>query len=185
MFRGLDVVQGGPGTHATGPGPGQRYEGAPTDASYADRPAVPVTMAPARNNEAHEAKEWGWTQVPAVVPLSRKVFRKWLTQVNAAHYEEDATLCFMELLTNSIRIASPDGLTETKWLLFEDKLRIEVKDYSADAPWVTDPGPEAERGRGLILVHLLADKWGYDHCTFLDGVGGFTPGKWVWFELHK
>ncbi len=141
-------------------------------------------MAPERNNEAAEVKEWGWTQHPGCVPLSRKVFRKWLTKVNADHYEEDATLCFMELLTNAIRIPSPSGLTETKWLLYEDKLRIEVKDYSDEAPWASNPGPDSENGRGLILVHLLADKWGYDHCTFI-GEDGFVPGKWVWFELHK
>ncbi|WP_432129793.1 ATP-binding protein [Streptomyces tendae] len=158
--------------------------GAQTDAAYAERAGVPVTMAPERNNEAAEVKEWGWTQHPGCVPLSRKVFRKWLTKVNADHYEEDATLCFMELLTNAIRIPSPSGLTETKWLLYEDKLRIEVKDYSDEAPWASNPGPDSENGRGLILVHLLADKWGYDHCTFI-GEDGFVPGKWVWFELHK
>ncbi|MFD0001984.1 ATP-binding protein [Streptomyces sp. NPDC127178] len=142
-------------------------------------------MAPSRNNEASETKDWGWNQVPACVPLSRKVFRKWLTKVNADHYEEDATLCFMELLTNAIRIPSPSGLTDTRWLLFDDKLRVEVKDYSPRAPFVGPSNNEAESGRGLILVNLLADKWGYDHCSFLDGKGGYLPGKIVWFELHK
>ncbi|MFD8618280.1 ATP-binding protein [Streptomyces sp. NPDC059513] len=130
-------------------------------------------------------KEWGWTQVPGSVPLSRKVFRKWLSKLGASHFEEDATLCFMELLTNALRIPSPNGETETRWILSEDKLRVEVKDWSDVAPWPRNPGPDSENGRGLILVHLLADKWGYDHCTFFDGKGTFVPGKYVWFELHK
>lgn len=144
-----------------------------------------MTEAPARNNATPEVKAWGWTQTPSVVPLSRKVFRKWLARVNANHYEEDATLCFMELLTNAIRIPSPDKLTDTRWILYEDRLRVEVRDYSPDAPYLSPSDSESESGRGLILVHLLADKWGYDHCSFLDGNGGYLPGKTVWFELHK
>ncbi|MFC9001115.1 ATP-binding protein [Streptomyces rochei] len=149
-------------------------------------------MAPTRNNgdqghaEPVEVKAWGWSQKPACVPLSRKVFRKWLAKVNASHYEEDATLCFMELLTNAIRIESPTGLTETRWILYEDKLKVEVHDFSPTAPYLSYADDDAERGRGLILVHLLADKWGYDHTTFLHPDGkGHVPGKIVWFELHK
>ncbi|MFF7496304.1 ATP-binding protein [Streptomyces rubiginosohelvolus] len=139
-----------------------------------------------RNNETPEIKAWGWTQVPAVVPLSRRVFRKWLAKHNANHYEEDATLCFMELLTNAIRIESPTGLTETRWMLYEDKLKVEVHDFSPTAPYLSYADEDSERGRGLILVHLLADKWGYDHTTFLHPHGkGYVPGKIVWFELHK
>lgn len=145
-----------------------------------------MTEAPARNNEAPEVKAWGWTQVPASVPLSRKVFRKWLARVNASHYEEDATLCFMELLTNAIRIESPTGLTETRWLLYADKLRVEVQDFSPTAPYLSYVDETKENGRGLILVHLLADDWGYTHQSFLHPEGkGFVPGKTVWFELHK
>ncbi|MZE50116.1 ATP-binding protein [Streptomyces sp. SID5770] len=123
-------------------------------------------------------------QTAAVVPLSRKLFRKWLSKLDADHYEEDATLCFMELLTNAIRIDSPDGMTETRWILSDTKLRVEVKDFSEDAPWMRNPGLDGENGRGLILVHLLADNWGYEHCAFMNE-SGVTPGKWVWFELHK
>lgn len=166
--------------------------GAQTRAAYDGRAGVPVTMAPTRNNgdqeqgEPTEVKDWGWSQQPACVPLSRKVFRKWLARVNATHFEEDATLCFMELLTNAIRIPSPTGLTDTRWMLYEDKLRVEVKDWSPDAPYLSPQDDEAESGRGLILVHLLADKWGYDHSSFLHPKGkGYVPGKTVWFELHK
>lgn len=130
-------------------------------------------------------QQWGWSQQPGCVPLSRKVFHKWLSKHHADHYEEDATLCFVELLTNAIRIPSPSGLTDTTWALYPDKLRVEVRDYSSEAPYLSPVNLDAENGRGLLLVHLLADKWGYDHTTFLDGKGGYVPGKVVWFELHK
>ncbi|MFF0808839.1 ATP-binding protein [Streptomyces albogriseolus] len=128
---------------------------------------------------------WGWSQQPGCIPLSRKLLRKWLAKVNADHYEENAVLCFTEVLTNAIRIPSPSGLTDTKWILCPDRLRIEVRDYSTEAPYVSPTDLDAESGRGLLLVHLLADKWGYDHCRFLDGKGGYVPGKTVWFELYQ
>jgi len=145
-----------------------------------------MTEPQTRNNEASVVKAWGWSQRPGVVPLSRKVFRKWLAKNEVEHYEENATLCFMELLTNAIRIPSPTGLTETRWMLYEDKLRVEVQDFSPTAPYLSYVDEESETGRGLILVHLLADKWGYDHCSHLHPYGeGYVPGKVVWFEIHR
>lgn len=190
--KGVGCCRGGPATERPATGPTSTLMGAQTRAAYDGRAGVPVTMAPTRNNgdqeqgEPQEAKVWGWAQQPGCVPLSRKVFRKWLARVNASHWEEDATLCFMELLTNAIRIPSPTGLTNTKWLLYEDKLRVEVSDYSPNAPYLSYVDEDSESGRGLILVHLLADKWGYEHTTFLGEHGeGWIPGKVVWFELHK
>ncbi|MFG2634947.1 ATP-binding protein [Streptomyces sp. NPDC048362] len=144
-----------------------------------------MTEAPSRNNEAPEVKVWGWSQVTGSVPLARHILSKWLARNDAKHYEESAVLCFSELLTNAIRIPSPDGLTNTTWTLYPKKLRVEVRDYSAEAPYLVKPDPDSESGRGLVLVHLLADDWGYETTTFLDGKGGLVPGKRVWFELHK
>ncbi|TKT03426.1 ATP-binding protein [Streptomyces lasalocidi] len=137
-------------------------------------------------DEVAEVKCWGWSQQPGCVPLSRKILLKWLASHDASNYGEDAALCFDELLANAIRIPSPTGLTETKWLLYEDRLRVEVNDWSPSAPFISRPKADSESGRGLILVHLLADAWGYVHTTFLHPEGeGFMPGKTVWFELYK
>lgn len=56
----------------------------------------------------------------------------------------------------------------------EDTLRIEVSDARADRRlrYVTDP--DAEGGRGLILVTLLSRAW---------GVTERTVGKTVWAEI--
>ncbi|MFI9490500.1 ATP-binding protein [Streptomyces halstedii] len=132
-----------------------------------------------------EVKTWSWTQNPGSIPLSRVMFRKWLASIEATRFEEDATLCFSELLTNAIRIPSPDALTQTVWLLYDDRLKVEVWDYSTEAPYVAVRDPECESGKGLLLVHLLADRWGYDHTTLFDGNSGTAPGKRVWFELNN
>ncbi len=55
-------------------------------------------------------------------------------------------------------------------------LRIEVTDTRGDEmPVPQVPDPEAESGRGLLLVEALADRWGVTEGRF--------PRKTVWAEL--
>ncbi|MFF1299037.1 MULTISPECIES: ATP-binding protein [unclassified Streptomyces] len=56
-------------------------------------------------------------------------------------------------------------------------LRIEVTDTRSDRlPQLQDPAPDAESGRGLVLVDALADRWGT--------APGPYPRKTVWAELE-
>ncbi|MFJ7771835.1 ATP-binding protein [Streptomyces sp. NPDC097107] len=56
-------------------------------------------------------------------------------------------------------------------------LRIEVTDTRAERlPDVRTPAPDAESGRGLLLVEALADRWGVTEGRF--------PRKTVWAELR-
>ncbi len=55
-------------------------------------------------------------------------------------------------------------------------LRIEVTDARGDdLPRRRAPAPDAESGRGLLLVEALADRWGVQP--------GPVPRKTVWAEL--
>ena len=55
-------------------------------------------------------------------------------------------------------------------------LRIEVTDTRGDRrPHAELPPPDAESGRGLLLVEALADRWGV--------MEGPAPRKTVWAEL--
>jgi hypothetical protein len=137
------------------------------------------------DTEKPDIKEWRWSCVKGSAPLSRKILRKWLAGRDASDYEEDASLLFMELLSNAFRYCPPDRLIPTRWMLYEDRLRIEVDDASTEEPVVTVLDDEAESGRGLILVSLLAGKWGSNHRVFNDGHGNYLHGKTVWFELYK
>ncbi|MFF5143284.1 ATP-binding protein [Streptomyces sp. NPDC013157] len=57
-----------------------------------------------------------------------------------------------------------------------DTLRIEVTDTRGDRlPHARPLTPEAESGRGLVLVEALADKWGV--------APGLSPRKTVWAEI--
>ncbi|WSQ09949.1 ATP-binding protein [Streptomyces sp. NBC_01231] len=56
-------------------------------------------------------------------------------------------------------------------------LRIEVTDTCGDLlPCPQGPAPDAESGRGLVLVEALADRWGVAQ--------GPHPRKTVWAELN-
>ncbi|MCP9992070.1 ATP-binding protein [Streptomyces albogriseolus] len=56
-------------------------------------------------------------------------------------------------------------------------LRIEVTDTRGERlPDPQPPSPDAESGRGLLLVEALADRWGVSEDRF--------PRKTVWAELR-
>ncbi|MEV5874187.1 ATP-binding protein [Streptomyces sp. NPDC052101] len=58
-----------------------------------------------------------------------------------------------------------------------DTLRIEVADTRGDHhPEPALPDPDADSGRGLLLVEALADKWGV--------APGLPPRKTVWAEVR-
>jgi anti-sigma regulatory factor (Ser/Thr protein kinase) len=54
-------------------------------------------------------------------------------------------------------------------------VRVEVRDASRSLPCLISAGSDAESGRGLVLVDMLADRWGVDLLP---------RGKSVWFELR-
>ncbi|MGX1560582.1 ATP-binding protein [Streptomyces sp. NPDC055506] len=57
-----------------------------------------------------------------------------------------------------------------------ETLRIEVTDTRGDdLPRHRPPAPDAESGRGLLLVEALADRWGVER--------GPAPRKTAWAEL--
>ncbi|MFJ9565630.1 ATP-binding protein [Streptomyces fuscichromogenes] len=82
-----------------------------------------------------------------------------------------------ELAANAVthgRVPGRDFEVRLLRLDAENTLRIEVSDARGDRPlrFLTDP--EADGGRGLVLVSLLARTW---------GVAERAVGKTVWAEL--
>jgi anti-sigma regulatory factor (Ser/Thr protein kinase) len=103
---------------------------------------------------------------------------------------EDVTLLVSELVTNAV-VASTGtdgrpkytevngGLPVIHLRLWSDRTRIviEVWDQSPQVPEVKKPEPDAENGRGLLLVESLSERWGWDY------VPGWS-GKVVWAEIN-
>ena len=83
----------------------------------------------------------------------------------------DAVLLTSELVSNAVLHARTPFEVEVTGA---ETVRVVVRDGSPDPPEVANPGPDETGGRGLLLVHSLATRWGYE----------VTPtGKSVWFEL--
>jgi serine phosphatase RsbU (regulator of sigma subunit)/anti-sigma regulatory factor (Ser/Thr protein kinase) len=84
---------------------------------------------------------------------------------------DNSELLVSELVTNAIRYAN--GEIMLRLILEPDSLTVEVHDSSPALPRVLQADKDAENGRGLHVVSLMASKW---------GVRRTAGGKVVWCE---
>ena len=91
---------------------------------------------------------------------------------------DEAALLVSELATNALEHTSTGDGGQFQVTICRDatSVLIGVRDNgSAKTPEPGPLDPESETGRGLGLVELIADSWGY--C-------GGQHGRTVWFELQ-
>ena len=82
-----------------------------------------------------------------------------------------AVLCTSELATNAL--LHGDGPISLV-LDLTDRARVAVGDRNERPPVRISAEPDDDIGRGLMLVTLFADDWGYERAD---------DGKTVWFEI--
>jgi hypothetical protein len=87
--------------------------------------------------------------------------------------ESIAVLLTSELVTNAVRHEKGDIITLVITCAY-GQLHVDVHDTSYTLPEPVDGPPDAETGRGLILVASLSSSWGYY---------GTATGKAVYFTL--
>ncbi|MEU5609299.1 ATP-binding protein [Streptomyces sparsogenes] len=96
---------------------------------------------------------------------------------------ETTTLIASELAANAVRHGRVPGRDFHVRLIAPPAnpgqvIRIEVSDTRAEKlPTLTTAAPDAETGRGLYLVSLLAERWAVGPRP------GGAPGKTVWAEV--
>ncbi|MFJ7204733.1 ATP-binding protein [Streptomyces sp. NPDC098789] len=106
---------------------------------------------------------------------AREFTRVTLHAWGVTHRRDEMLLCVSELATNALLHGVPAGRGyRLRVLRCGGSVRFEVHDSGGGRPCVADRDPEAEGGRGLLLVAALADRW---------GVGVRVPGKVVWCEF--
>ncbi|MCJ1679214.1 ATP-binding protein [Streptomyces sp. APSN-46.1] len=111
------------------------------------------------------------------VPAAREFTGVTLDAWGVTSRRDDVLLCVSELATNAVLHGVPPGRGyRLRLLRFEDVVRVEVHDSGDGRPRVADRDVAAERGRGLLLVTAVADRW---------GVGPRSPGKIVWCEFTQ
>jgi Histidine kinase-like ATPase domain len=111
--------------------------------------------------------------LPTAVPCARLHTRQVLWEWHLDVLSEAAELIVSELVTNAVRASA--GLTGSRragrwvpgtppvrlWLASDrHRVLIQVWDASDRHPAPQHPGPEAESGRGLLLVASLSAEWG-------------------------
>ncbi len=104
----------------------------------------------------------------AVRSLVSEMLRLW----ECGDYEETASLLASELVTNALIHAGTD--ITVRLSLDREILLVEVEDGSLELPKPIPLTTDSERGRGLVLMQALSQKWGATRRT---------DGKVVWFEL--
>ena len=90
-----------------------------------------------------------------------------------------AQLLTSELVTNAVRHGGGGVTLEVR--ANEALVRVEVSDEGPDLPPPTPvpmPSGAVDSGRGLALLSSLADAWGTTPQPS-------SPGKIIWFELHR
>ena len=105
------------------------------------------------------------------VRQARSLIRDPLKRWGLEDLIDSSELLVSELVTNAIKYANGEVLL--RLILEPDSLTCEVHDSSPALPRVLQADKEAENGRGLHVVSLMAAKW---------GVRRTAAGKVVWCE---
>lgn len=129
--------------------------------------------------------------LPTAVASARARARMVLGEWGIADMAEAVELVVSELVTNAV-VASTNadgrprytdasvGLPVVHLRLRSDQVRIviEVWDQYPETPEAKRPEPDAESGRGLLLVEAMSEQWGWER------IPGW-PGKLVWAEIRR
>ncbi|MFC5824004.1 ATP-binding protein [Nonomuraea insulae] len=125
----------------------------------------------------------GLREFPATgisVPAARDWARSLLSLGVPAPVLDDALLLLSEVVTNAITHSDsgcvPTGKVTIQILRMGTTVQVEVTDAgsSTSAPVVRAPALDDDTGRGLWMVDMLADAWGFEHDE---------NGASVWFRL--
>ena len=117
--------------------------------------------------------------LPSAVPCARLHTRLILREWDLCQVADNAEMIVSELVTNAIKAswsrheAEP---VELRVLASRERLIIEVWDALSAPPEPQPHAIDADSGRGLEIVSLLSDRWGFYH----PGSGG----KVVWAALE-
>jgi anti-sigma regulatory factor (Ser/Thr protein kinase) len=131
-------------------------------------------MAPTRPTELQLCRV-RLTAGPAAAAEARSQVRAAIRAWDLRVDPDVAVLLTSELVTNALRHETGDTVTLAITCSL-GQLRVDVYDTSRFLPVLVDAPPDAEAGRGLVLVATMSDEWGYYR----------TPaGKAVYFALRS
>ncbi|MFD0149058.1 SpoIIE family protein phosphatase [Streptomyces sp. NPDC055721] len=162
----------GPGSHHTTGPLADRREDDIAVLLLTRRPAGTVAEAPRRTLMTIAQAE------PERIAEAREQLRQLLHDWKDEDQLDSAVLMVSEMVTNVLVHTDGDALLVAEVACGEEsrRLRVEVSDQSDELPHKRHPGEMASSGRGLLLMEMLADEWGFDPRG---------DGKSIWFELNE
>ncbi|WP_338675025.1 ATP-binding protein [Streptomyces sp. SCSIO 30461] len=125
-----------------------------------------------RNGTADREASWSLSRDLASPHRARTLVAAQFDEWALRDVDSTAELLVSELVTNAVRHTR--GPLRLNLLVHDGRLRCEVEDTSSVSPMCAPADDEAEGGRGMVILDVLADVWG--SCR--------TPtGKTTWFEV--
>ncbi|MCA1710797.1 MAG: ATP-binding protein [Actinobacteria bacterium] len=106
--------------------------------------------------------------------LARHALAQAVDDLHLEPLSDDLKLVVTELVTNAIRYAEPPVELEIE--ADEDSVTVAVLDGTPGRPLVRRPPEDAEGGRGLLLIDLIAAE---------SGVRPQRDGKTIWATLER
>ncbi|MGI5349963.1 ATP-binding SpoIIE family protein phosphatase [Streptomyces sp. CA-250714] len=119
---------------------------------------------------------------PDRIAVARHQLRDLLHDWTNPDQVDGAVLMLSEMLTNVLVHTDGDAVLVAEITVPREgdaerrTLRVNVSDSSDELPHRRSPGELASSGRGLMLLGMLADRWGVDPRG---------EGKCTWFEIHE
>jgi PAS domain S-box-containing protein len=111
----------------------------------------------------------------ASAPAARRFAADILSAWGESALVDNARLLLGEVITNAVQHTVGD--VEVRLSLGPRRLRVEVRDRSDRRPDRREVLVDSESGRGLHIVEVLAQHWGFEPLP--------AGGKVVWFELDR
>lgn len=118
--------------------------------------------------------------VPESVPRARRWFGKLVARHNLACSLDDCQLMISELVSNAVLYgqAEEEWRVRVEWWRMGDSLRVDV--HNPGRPTnvrMREATADDEHGRGLRLVHVLADSWSAGPSPYGGTMVSFTMRK--------
>lgn len=144
----------------------------------------PIVLGSALRAARADQQTWPMTSrlelgsLPTAVPCARLHTKHIVKEWNLSHLADAAEVIVSELVTNALRASwsLPDAPHVILLLLASsERLIVNVWDASPAPPNPRPHAIDAESGRGLELVSLLSEDWGYCHPD--------RGGKIVWAAI--
>jgi anti-sigma regulatory factor (Ser/Thr protein kinase) len=111
---------------------------------------------------------------PPSIQAARHLVLELLRAWDAPQDRDDAALLVTELVANVVDHVGGNDCLTLEVEASGERLRIAVLDGSSIPPVVQELAAERPRGRGLLMVQQIAERWGSEERP---------GGKRVWFEL--